>query len=189
MQAALTIILLMYNGTLCRSSAALVQAYEALKAAVGWAMKTVLLPDQMAATLDFLRTMPVLTNPVAATPATACSTGSEAAAVEEWAATSCAAGDGAALAAAAPRQSLLAGEALCMVMQPITLLFFGFMFPTFYIYATELRSRRRFVKRIAGRAMGEAWLDESEFSVSLIDYFLFGIPGLACMLLYVMATS
>ena len=85
-------------------------------------------------------------------------------------------------------------------MQPPALLLLGFLLPTFYIYVRELRSRCAFARVATGqqhragrwlRSVPEeegAWGHDS-LAVSWVDYFLFGIPAVACMYLYLVAAG
>ncbi len=74
-------------------------------------------------------------------------------------------------------------------MQPLTLLLFGFFLPTLYIYSSELRSRRHFARSAASRGIATQWLPVHELGPGVVDYFLFGVPAVACLYCYVVSVS
>jgi hypothetical protein len=76
------------------------------------------------------------------------------------------------------------GVELCVRCQPISQLLLGFIFPTFYIWCSELRLRRAFLQQHAqggtnGRAQRTTAVCERE--PGLVEYLMFAVPAVACM--------
>ncbi|KAL4858351.1 hypothetical protein ACK3TF_001822 [Chlorella vulgaris] len=181
-QAGLTILLLLYNRTLCSRNVALRHAYLALRHRVlgsahwllaplaalqqgGWALPSQHPSRDCAAT--------VLAAPAAAREAvrSAC------------------------MAAMAAQQSdrvpvapsVADGVELCVRWQPLSQLTLGFLLPTFYIWCCELRERRAVLaaRRVASEAeRGGGQLPPAaarELLPTMVEYLMLTIPGALCM--------
>ncbi|KAL4425420.1 hypothetical protein ABPG75_009436 [Micractinium tetrahymenae] len=189
-QAALTIILLLYNGQLCQRNAAIQLAYSALQlntarrahALLSWLSALPLWHRwQRAYAAGRSCAAAVLASPAQAREAVraACM---EAAEVVNAA--------HAERAVAAP--SLDHGAQLCLRYQPASLLLLGFLLPTFFVWTAELRQRRQFLaQRAAGAAPGEASrLRLSQHHLpGLADFAMFALPAVAAIYSLVVAAS
>lgn len=151
LQAVLVIILLVYNRTLCHRSAALVHAYESIKRVVGrrlWALVPQSVLQWAGEALRALLSSGGAAGAAGAAAAGAASCGSGGACTAlDWVAECLGLGPGGASSGACP---LVSGEALCLLAQPFTQLAVGFLLPTLFVYARELRDRRAFARCVWG---------------------------------------
>lgn len=214
-QAALTIILLLFNQPLCRHNLGIQYAYARLAHHAASAARS-LTPRALVhawtlwlAPMAISRTCAaaVIAAPESATEAVraACMQ----AAVNATAAAGLGtAGNGSAHMGGTPSGSVAAaGAELCLRYQPASLLLLGFVLPTLYIWVTELRLRCAFIAQrwqlAASRAAGasapaplpppeqrrpsEAALRSLGPLPTIEEYCMFCIPALASMYIYVVA--
>ncbi|KAL4425421.1 hypothetical protein ABPG75_009437 [Micractinium tetrahymenae] len=194
-QAALTIILLLYNGQLCQRNAAIQHAYARLAAAA--ALPRARLPALLRSVAQHMQHLvhfspdmrscgaAVLAAPAGAAEAVrmACLCATQAAAAPE-----ANTGFAGLLVQSAGGMASPAdiGEELCQQYQPASLLLLGFLLPTWVIWRSELRLRRRFLAHKAA-ALGEHPDLPPSMQPDCIDYASFAVPAVAAMYWFVVA--
>ncbi|KAI7836341.1 hypothetical protein COHA_009800 [Chlorella ohadii] len=181
-QAALTILLLLFNRSLCQHNVALRYSYVGLQLHLARLTRRLLLR---------LRALPLGLRWVGLYQAgTGCAAAVLAAPPDarEAVRAACMQASAAAAQAAAERQSLLAlagtadvaAAAARMEADGVELqLLLGFVFPTLYIWCAELRLRRSFLQQHTGGQARRAAGRERE--PGMVEYLMFAVPAVACM--------
>ncbi|KAI7835714.1 hypothetical protein COHA_010386 [Chlorella ohadii] len=199
-QAALTIILLLFNRQLCENNVAVQLAYTALQSNLAHRAQLLLGPlFSLQSFQNFSHyyqagrscSAAVLAAPQSAREAVrqACIAAAGPAPAAAAAAEAAVEGAAAAAAAASPEAAATLGAELCLRYQPASLLLLGFVLPTACIFFWELRMRRAVLAQHAaaaaegtrgGRAASRV-LEESEHVPGFVEYCYFAVPALAAM--------